>query len=353
MFPFRAQCLCDRGYVGDGVAFCDECGLGVHSVPRPSSSESTEHYKKESQSSTKQPKTKAEKERKQKEEEARRAVQIAQTIARHRWPASVLIIFNYQAIVEHEPGQFVTRPIFSRCGGVLIDRQTVLTPAHCILDEAMVEVNGKNFRVNITTNKFYPTRASMFTIYVGMHSRDELKHAKLKAYSPAKITVHPEFDWRKIQNDLALIKLNTPIDLDARIQVACLPPSNKMPSYQDKESWLVGWGSLGKGDYDAVPDLLQDTDLQVFDGMSKCSLILEEMPKNASAQICAGLVLQQMFLSQTYLIVCLKKGEWDAKPETCVGDSGGALYVRAKGAKYFTVGMASYGGGCSKPYRPG
>jgi hypothetical protein len=276
MFPFRAQCVCDRGFTGDGVAYCDECGLGVRSVPRA-----------EKPPASTPPK--ADQERQPNEDEARRAALVAQNIAAHRWPASALIIFNYQAIVEHEPGRFVTRPIFARCGGVLVDRQTVLTPAHCIIQETLVEVNGKSLRVNITTNKFYPTRSSMFTVHVGMHSRDELKDSKaVKAYSPARITIHPEFDWREIRNDLALMRLNEPVELNAKTQPACLPPSSKMPSYQDKESWLVGWGSLSKGDHDAVPDLLQDTDVRVYDAMSKCERIMHDMPKNVSAQICAG-----------------------------------------------------------------
>lgn len=76
------------------------------------------------------------------------------------WPWTALIYFKYR--IEGS-GTIVVY----YCGGTLIDRVTVLTAAHCIFDRILYE----NKQIDVVTNKFFPTKESMFKVYLGVHDR--------------------------------------------------------------------------------------------------------------------------------------------------------------------------------------
>lgn len=52
----------------------------------------------------------------------------------HSWPSAALVRFYYENFLELEPGTSNTQILRAekRCGGVLIDRLTVITAAHVI-----------------------------------------------------------------------------------------------------------------------------------------------------------------------------------------------------------------------------
>ncbi len=65
-----------------------------------------------------------------------------------------------------------------------------------------------------------------------------------------------------------------------------------------------------------------------------CSSVFEGLQKNFSIQICAG--------------------EIEGGKDTCVGDSGGGLYVFDENLnKYVVVGITSFGEGCARAGKPG
>nr|XP_046252791.1 chymotrypsin-like elastase family member 2A [Scatophagus argus] len=214
-----------------------------------------------------------------------------QDVRENSWPWQVSL--QYQS-----GGNF-----YHTCGGTLISSQWVLTAAHCI-------------------------GSFTYRVYLGKHN---LKNNELGsiAISPSKIIVHENWDSYRIRNDIALIKLSTPVKLSNSITPACLPASgeilpNNYPCY------VTGWGRLWTGG--PIADVLQQALLPVVD-YATCtkpdwwgSLVTSNM-------VCAG---------------------GDGQLASCNGDSGGPLNCRNSDGSWDVHGVVSFGSslGCNYPKKP-
>ena len=243
----------------------------------------------------------------------------------HSWPSIVNLIFNYT--FEYDGNRYDTSGM---CGGTLVNRNTVITAAHCF-QKFIQFPDGTTY--NVFPNFYYPTIESMYSVYLGTHKLSNIQSSTLKKIKSFR--VHPNFDSDNILNDIAVIKLESEVDLNDKIQFACIPNSaNIFPNETNIDAFIVGWGKT-KMSASSSPDALQQASITVYD-KSKCSSVVVSNVKNWNNQICAG--------------------KFEGGVDSCQGDSGGPMFVEETvngERRYVLAGLTSYGDGCGVKNKPG
>lgn len=87
------------------------------------------------------------------------------------WPSIAFVQFKYKAKVYVDGIGYLQVEETANCGGNLVDRETVVTAAHCIPTQFNVTYSGKWFWVYVQTNSYYPSYASMLSITLGGQDR--------------------------------------------------------------------------------------------------------------------------------------------------------------------------------------
>ncbi|CAF2906428.1 unnamed protein product [Rotaria sp. Silwood2] len=208
------------------------------------------------------------------------------------WPWQVYITLN---------GMFI-------CGGTLIDRQYVLTSAHCVA--GVLSNNTNNLLVRVGAH--YMIREGY---YSGTNYRVSMKYMHENYY-------HPEYG-----HDIAILRLVNLVNLSDTVNVICLPTSTDFNVSMYQPVVITGFGLLSEIGY--VPYRLHQAVVQV---LPTCGYAYRWF--NSTLQICAGL---------------LAGGR-----DTCQGDSGGPLvYKPRRTDQWILIGITSYGYGCARYFYPG
>lgn len=143
------------------------------------------------------------------------------------------------------------------------------------------------------------------------------------------VVKHPGYNNVTNDNDIALLKLRSPVTFTDYIRPVCLAADHSVFN-NGTDSWITGWGDISEGVSLPSPNVLQEVKIPIV-GNRQCNC-LYGVGNITENMICAGLL--------------------EGGKDSCQGDSGGPMVSR-QSSVWVQSGVVSFGIGCAQPEYPG